>query len=107
MMPLAALFAKNLGKRTGKAVGQAGELSGKLTTFLSEIFKGSKMIRIYQKEKQENKNADEIIDQLTNKNIHIGTFLITASPIMEILTGFMIAGFIFFAGTLIAAGELK
>merc|ERR1712167_406069 len=27
MMPLAASFAKNLGKRTGKAVGQAGELS--------------------------------------------------------------------------------
>ena len=26
---------------------------------------------------------------------------------MEILTGFMIAGFIFFAGTLIAAGELE
>ena len=107
MMPLAALFAKNLGKRTGKAVGQAGELSGKLTTFLSEIFKGSKMIRIYQKEKQENQNADLIIDQLTNKNIHIGRILITASPIMEILTGFMIAGFIFFAGTLIAAGELE
>ena len=74
MMPLAALFAKNLGKRTGKAVGQAGELSGKLTTFLSEIFKGSKMIRIYQKEKQENQNADLIIDQLTNKNIHMVGF---------------------------------
>ena len=88
-------------------MGQAGELSGKLTTFLSEIFKGSKMIRIYQKEKQENQNADLIIDQLTNKNIHIGRILITASPIMEILTGFMIAGFIFFAGTLIAAGELE
>jgi subfamily B ATP-binding cassette protein MsbA len=50
MMPLAAGFAKSLGKRIGKAVGEAGELSGKLTSFLSEIFKGSKMIRIYQKE---------------------------------------------------------
>ena len=49
MMPLAAIFAKSLGKRIGKAVGQASELSANLTTFLSEILKGSKMIRINQK----------------------------------------------------------
>ena len=52
MMPLAALFAKSLGKRIGKAVGEAGEISGNLASFLSEIFKGSKMIRIYQKENE-------------------------------------------------------
>ena len=46
MMPLAAIFAKSLGKRIGKAVGQASELSANLTTFLSEILKGSKMINI-------------------------------------------------------------
>ena len=33
----------------GKATNKAGESSGNLTTFLTEIFKGSKMIRIYQK----------------------------------------------------------
>ena len=57
MIPLAAGFAKSLGKRIGKAVGEAGVLSGKLTAFLSEIFKGSKMIRIYQKEEEETKKA--------------------------------------------------
>tara|TARA_B110001452_G_scaffold250815_1_gene239336 strand:+ start:94 stop:1836 length:1743 start_codon:yes stop_codon:yes gene_type:complete len=107
MMPLAASFAKNLGKRTGKAVGQAGQLSARLTTFLSEIFKGSKMIRIYQKEKEENKNAETIIDAMVEKNIHIGRIMLSASPIMEILTGFMIAGFIFFSGKLIASGEME
>ncbi len=107
MMPLAASFAKNLGKRTGKAVGQAGELSAKLTTFLSEIFKGSKMIRIYQKENEENKNSNKIIDDMVEKNVHIGRIMISAAPIMEILTGFMIAGFIFFSGKLIASGELE
>ncbi len=107
MMPLAAGFAKNLGKRIGKAVGEAGELSGKLTSFLSEIFKGSKMIRIYQKEDEENKNAKNIINDLVEKNIKINSVLIRATPIMEILTGFMIAGFIFFSGKLIAAGELE
>ena len=107
MMPLAAGFAKSLGKRIGKAVGQAGELSGQLTSFLSEIFKGSKMIRIYQKVDEESKNAERIIYDLVEKNIKINSVLVRATPIMETLTGFMIAGFIFFSGKLIAAGELE
>ncbi|RPH01440.1 MAG: ABC transporter ATP-binding protein [Candidatus Pelagibacter sp. TMED153] len=106
MMPLAAGLAKNLGKRIGKAVGQAGEISGKLTSFLSEIFKGSKMIRIYQKEEEESENARKIIDGLVEKEIKIHSVVIRATPIMEILTGIMIAGFIFFSGKLIASGEL-
>ena len=106
MMPLAGGLAKRLGKRIGKAVSQAGELSGKLTSFLSEIFKGSKMIRIYQKEEEENKNAKALIDNLIEKNIKIQSVQIRATPIMEILTGIMIAGFIFFSGKLIASGEL-
>ena len=106
MMPLAGLFAKSLGKRTGKAVGQVSELSGKLSTFLSEIFKGSRMIRIFQTEDNENKNADKIIGDLVEKSIKISRILISATPIMEILTGCMIAGFIFFSGKLIATGEL-
>ncbi len=106
MMPLAAGLAKSLGKRIGKATSKAGVSSGNLASFLSEIFKGSKMIRIYQKEKSENKKAHDVIDDLVEKNIKIGTVLIRATPIMETLTGFMIAGFIIFSGTLIANGEL-
>ena len=106
MMPLAGGLAKSLGKRIGKATSKAGESSGKLAAFLSEIFKGSRMIRIYQQEKEENKKAEEVIDDLVEKNIKIGSVLIRATPIMEILTGFMIAGFIIFAGQLIALGEL-
>jgi len=107
MMPLAIIFAKSLGKRLGKVQGEAGELSGDLTTFLSEIFKASKMIRIYQREKKENNNAKNIIEKLVDKNIKIGSVTVRATPIMETLTGFMIAGFIFYAGTLINAGELE
>ena len=52
MMPLAGGLAKRLGKRLGKVANEAGEVSGRLTTFLSEIFQGSKIIRIYQKENE-------------------------------------------------------
>ncbi len=106
MMPLAGSLAKSLGKRIGKATSKAGESSGNLTTFLTEIFKGSKMIRIYQKEIEENKNATDFIDDLVEKNIKIGSIIIRATPIMETLTGFMIAGFIVFSGKLISSGEL-
>ncbi len=106
MMPLAGGLAKSLGKRIGKATTKAGESSGNLASFLTEIFKGSKMIRIYQKENYENTKAHGVIDDLVEKNIKIGTVMIRATPIMEILTGLMIAGFIVFSGTLIANGEL-
>ncbi len=106
MMPLAAFFAKSLGKRIGKVQTEAGELSGNLASFLSEIFKASKMIRIYQKEKVENENARDVIERLVEKNIKIASVMIRATPIMETLTGFMIAGFIFYSGILIRAGEI-
>ena len=106
MMPLAGGLAKRLGKRVGKVANQAGEVSGKLTTFLSEIFQGSKIIRIYQKEGEEIEKANNLINELIEKNVKIQSVQIRATPIMEALTGIMIAGFIFYSGILISAGEL-
>ena len=106
MMPLAAALAKSLGKRIGKATGEAGVISENFTSFLSEILKGSKMIRVYQKENIEKENANKIIDEYINKGIKIASIMVRATPIMEVLTGFMIAGFIFYSGKLISTGEL-
>ena len=41
------------------------------------------MIRIYQKEDRENKKAEEVINDLVEKNIKIGTVMIRATPIMS------------------------
>ncbi len=107
MIPLAGGLAKSLGKKVGKATIQASEIAGILTSFLSDIFKGSRMIRIYQKEQTEEKNAREVISSLVKKNIRIASIMIRATPIMETLTGFMIAGFIFYSGKLINSGEIE
>tara|TARA_B100000579_G_C22823232_1_gene851708 strand:+ start:215 stop:1957 length:1743 start_codon:yes stop_codon:yes gene_type:complete len=107
MMPLAAGLSKSLGKRIGKAVSEAGEIAGSLTAHLSEILKASKMIRIYQKEDIEFQKSKDIIFQMVNKGVKISSIIVRATPIMEILTGFMIAGFIYFSGALIASGELQ
>ena len=107
MMPLAAGLAKSLGKRIGKATSKAGQSSGILISFLSEILRGIKMIRIYQREESEDSKANLRINDMREKNIKIANIMIRATPIMEILTGFMIAGFIYYSGKLISLGELE
>jgi subfamily B ATP-binding cassette protein MsbA len=107
MMPLAAIISKTLGKRIGKATGEAGEIAGRMMTFIAELFKASRMIRIYQKENDESENASKVIVEMQNKNIKISSIMIRATPIMEALTGCMIAGFIFYAGILIDTGEIE
>ena len=107
MMPLAIFFAKSLGKRIGKAQEEASKKSGVLAVMISEIFQAVKMIKIYQKEKKETENVKKAIEDAVEKNIKISSVMIRATPIMESLTGFMIAGFIFYSGRLISAGELE
>ena len=58
-------------------------MSGKLVTFLSEIFKGSKIIRIYQKEDREAENANKMIDDLVEKNIKINSVLLRATQLWK------------------------
>ena len=106
MMPLAAFFAKSLGKRMGKATTAGADSIGNFSTFLSEILKASKIIKIYQRENDEQDRSKRTIKDVTDKQIKLQKILIRATPIMEILTGFMIAGFIYFAGALIARGEI-
>ena len=106
MMPLAAIFAKSLGKRMGKATSAGAESAANFTTLLTEILKGSKIIKIYQREGIEEEKSKTAIKDMAEKQITIGRVLIRATPIMETLTGLMIAGFIYFAGYLIAKGEI-
>ena len=106
MMPLSAIVAKSLGKRMGKATTESAQVAGKLTSFLSEMLKGSRMIKIYQQEKFEFNRSKEIISSMMDKQNKIGFVLIRATPIMEILTGIMIAGFIYYSGFMISSGQM-
>ena len=106
MMPLSAFVARSLGKRIGKATTKGAQSSGKLFTLLNEILRAYKIIKIYQREDDEMKRAAVAIDDMTNKEIKIGKIMIRATPIMEILLGFIIASFIYLSGFLIANGEI-
>ena len=107
LIPIASTAARSLGKRMGKVTTQAQEKSGFLTRYLVELFKNHKLTKIFQKEKYETNRANEYLDQLKEKNKKIGIVIVRISPIMEILTGFMIAILIFYSGKLIANNELS
>ncbi len=107
MIPLAGLSAKTLGKRVGKVTTQAQEKSGFLTTYLVELFKNHKLIKIFQKENYENSRANLYLEQLKDKNKKIQVVYVRMSPIMETLTGIMIAVLIFYSGKLMAQNELN
>ncbi len=107
MIPLASISAKTLGKRVSKVTTEAQEKSGFLTTYLVELFKNHKLIKIFQKEKYEKERADQYLSQLKEKNQKIQTVFVRMSPIMETLTGIMIAILIFYSGILISRGELN
>jgi len=106
MIPLASVSARQLGKRIGKVATEAQEKSGYLTTYLVELFKNHKLIKIFQKETMEVNRADKHLAQLKDKNKKIQTVFVRLSPIMETLTGFMVAILIFYSGKLMARGEV-
>ena len=107
MIPLAGTASKTLGKRITKVVTQAQEKSGFLTSYLIEIFKNHKLIKIFQKENYEVERANIHLDELKEKNKKISTVFLRMSPIMETFTGIMIAFLIFYSGNLIAKDEIN
>jgi len=106
MIPLASVAAKTLGKRMSKVTTEAQQKSGYLTTYLVELFKNHRLIKIFQKEKYEKDRADKYLTELKEKSQKIQTVFVRMSPIMETFTGIMIAILIFYSGKLMARGEL-
>ena len=107
MIPIASITAKKLGRRMGKVATEAQEKSGDLNKYLIDLFKNHKVIKIFQRENFENKRSEKFVDDLKKKSIKIATVFIRATPIMEILTGIMIAILIFYSGKLIMSGQLN
>ena len=107
MIPFASITAKKLGKRMSKVVTEAQEKSGDLNKYLIDIFKNHKIIKIFQREKFENVRSEKFVNDLKEKNIKISTVFIRATPVMEVLTGFMIALLIFYSGILIMNNQLS
>ena len=106
MIPLASVSARTLGKRMNKVATEAQEKTGFLTTYLVELFKNHKLTKIFQKEKFEMGRAESHLHQVKEKTKKIALVMVRLTPIMEILTGIMIAILIFYSGKLILKSEI-
>ena len=107
MIPLASIAAKSLGKRVGKITTQAQEAAGIVHSFFLDVIKNHKIIKIFQKENYEKKRARIVLEELKIKGQKIAEIMVRASPIMEFLTGIMIACLVYVAAILVSNNELE
>ena len=107
MIPLASTAARSLGKRIGKVTINQMDNAGILNSYLIEIFKNHKLMKIFQKENFEKNRANEFIEKLKEASKKIGIVHVRASPVMEVLTGIMIALLIFVSAKLVTKNELE
>ena len=106
MIPLASFFARFLGNRISKVTTQAMDMAAVLNSYLMEIFRNHKLIKVFQKETYETSRANTALEELKNKGKKLAIIYARSSPIMEFLTGIMIAILIYYSGNLIMSDEL-
>ena len=106
MLPIATITAKKLGKRIVKVATEAQEKSGDLNKYLIDLFKNHKIIKIFQRENFEYERSEKFVNDLKEKTIKIHSVFIRSTPIMEVVTGIMIAILIFYSGKLIMTDQL-
>jgi len=107
MIPLASFAARSLGKRITKVSFEQMEWAGVLSSYLIDMFKNHKLIKIFQKEKYEKNRAEVFLNKVKDKGKKMAIVFVRASPIMEIMTGIIIAILIYYSGNLVANNELE
>ena len=98
ILPPAALGLRYLGKKLRKAVRDSLEEIGTLSSLVSETLRGIRIIKAYGKETFYKNKANETIKKVVSLSMRGVRARSASAPIMEIVTGFAIAGIIYYAG---------
>ena len=98
VLPPAAIGLRYLGKKLRRAIRESLEEIGTLSSLVSETLKGIRIIKAYRKEDFYNKKAKNIIKKVVSLSMKGVRARSASAPIMEIVTGFAIAGIIYYAG---------
>ncbi len=98
IIPIAAFFSRKFGKKMGKKANLSFEATENLSKFLSEIIKGSWLVKIYQREKDEQVKISNFIEDRFKKMRKVEQVRLGTGPTMEMITAFAIASVVFFAG---------
>ena len=98
VLPIAAFCSKKFGKKMGKKSTLSMIASENFSTFLSELIKGSWLIKIYQKEKEEFERTKILISEKFKKAKKVEQVRLGSGPIMEFIIAVAIGLIIFFGG---------
>ena len=98
IIPIAAFFSRKFGKKMGKKASLSFEATENLSKFLSEIIRGSWLVKIYQREKDEQIKISNFIEDRFKKMRKVEQVRLGTGPTMEMITAFAIASVVFFAG---------
>ena len=98
VLPPAAIGLRYLGKKLRRAIRESLEEIGTLSSLVSETLKGIRIIKAYRKEDFYIKKAKNIIKKVVSLSMKGVRARSASAPIMEIVTGFAIAGIIYYAG---------
>ena len=107
VLPPAAIGLRYLGKKLRKAIRESLEEIGTLSSLVSETLKGIRIIKAYRKENFYTKKAKEIIKKVVSLSMRGVRARSASAPIMEIVTGFAIAGIIYYAGGKSISGDMS
>ena len=99
VLPPAAIGLRMIGKRLRKAIRMSLEEIGTLSALVSETLKGMSIIRAFGKERIHSEKASSIIDNVVSLSMKGVKARSASAPIMEMVTGFAIAGIIYYAGS--------
>jgi len=105
ILPPGAFAIGKLGKRSRKAAKKVLEQSEHFTAYLQETFQGIRIVKAYGQEKTAIDRGDQVISKrykLQYKSLRI---IATSGPIVEILSGLVIAGVIFYGASNVFSGE--
>jgi len=98
VLPIAAFCSKKFGKKMGKKSTLSMIASENFSAFLSELLKGSWLIKIYQKEKEEFERTKILISEKFKKAKKVEQVRLGSGPIMEFIIAVAIGLIIFFGG---------
>jgi len=98
VLPVAAIFSKKIGKKMGKKSTQNMIAQENLSTLLSELIKGSWLIKIYQKESEELTRLKISLSEKYKKAKKVEQVRLGAGPIMEFIIAIAIALIMFMGG---------
>ncbi|HEY7458923.1 MAG TPA: ABC transporter ATP-binding protein [Xanthobacteraceae bacterium] len=97
-MPPAVYFVRSLVRRTRKSIQRQFDETGDLMMSLQETIQGIRIVKSYNLEQSLQQNMSVTVAKLERVMNTIARLKARSSPIMEMLGGFAIAGFVVYAG---------